>query len=587
MFLYLGSIGLFLFMMTRAEILNKKYLDPDFLDFGMEVYTYEYVDSLRNNKEARKITIIPNKGSQEEVLACDSDVVIFAGLRGSGKSALLCMNSYHGIENPHFTGMIFRREINDAKDSGGIAYVSKTFFRDFGKFLGSAQNMTWNFKGEGSLKFGYYSDGYDDFVSRLRGRGVSYIGVDEVTQMKFKYFRFLFSNNRSSKGSGLKNQILGACNPDGDSWVYRFVGGKYIPCKGAESRSKWLDEEGYPILDMDGKELYFFIYGDRVDQIYWGETKSEVVEQARREMEFLVEKDPITKVRLGKGETSLENLFVLSCTFFTSYTSENKSIDSDDYLKRIAALTPEERAKDLGGRWIRKTNSSSLIDMDDMERFYNNSFQSSPEKYVTADISFGDKATSDPSVFFLWEGFHITAVEYCRAGEETLKVYIDQFLQKWGVPEEHFCFDATGIGSGICERYSNSIQCDYRTKSFDQREAQIGKIKQTISSYENVKAQCYDNYARRMKMGGYSIDQNLLFSKIDGKMLVDHFNEEYVAIARDYQKEGKFKALEKRAVISSIGHSPNFMDAKWQREYIELYKENNKKSVRRENAWLL
>lgn len=570
-------------MSTQTEIKDTLPFDPVFLKYGMEVLPYEYVDNLRNDKEARKKMIVPNKGSQEKVLACESNLVILSGLRGSGKSAVLCMNSYQSIEHPSFSGMIFRREINDAKDTGGIADVSKTFYNEFGTFLSSAQNMTWNFAAGGSLKFGYYSDGYDDFVVRLRGRGVSYIGVDELTQMRFKYFRFLFSNNRNSYG--LSNQILGACNPDGDSWVYRFVGGKYIPIRGEKPRYKWLDDNGFPIREMDGKELFFFIYGDRVDQIYWGETKEEVVSQARKEMERLV--DPITQERLDKGETSLEELFVLSCTFITSYTAENASLDSDDYLKRIAALSPEERERDLGGRWVRKTNSDTLIDMDDMEAFYNNSHQTSSELYVTADISYGDKKDSDPSVFFLWRGFHLEAVEYCRVGTETLKAYTEQYLQKWGVSEENFCFDATGIGSGMNERFINSMQCDYRTKAFDQREAQIGKMKQSVSSYENVKAQCYDNFANRMKARGYSVNNNLLYSKIDGKMLIDHFNEEYVAIARDRQKDGKFQALSKKAVINMIGHSPNFMDAFWQREYVELVKDNNKRKAKRKNLWLI
>lgn len=570
-------------MSETIDILDKKYLDPVFLEYGMEVYTYEHVDRLRRDKELRKEIIAPNAGSQEKVLSCDSDLVIHAGLRGSGKTAVLCMNSYQSIESPAFTGMIFRREINDAKDTGGIADVSKEFYSTFGTFLGSSQNMTWNFEAGGSLKFGYYSDGYDDFVTRLRGKGVSYIGVDELTQMKFKYFRFLFSNNRNSYG--LKNQILGACNPDGDSWVYRFVGGRYIAKQGDRPRSKWLDDEGYPIREMDGVEMYFFIYGDRVDQVYWGTTKSEVVEQGRKEMERLV--DPITQERIDNGETTLEDIFVLSCTFVTSYTAENKSVDADDYLKRIAALSPEERARDLGGRWVRRTNSDSLIDMDDMENFYNNAYQTSNELYVTADVSYGDKKDSDPSVFFLWRGFHLEAVEICRAGNETLKMYAEQYLQKWGVGEENFCFDATGIGSGMNERFTNSMQCDYRTKAFDQREAQIGKVKQQISSYENVKAQCYDNFANRIKAKGYSVNSSLLYSKMDGKALVDHFNEEYVAIARDRQKDGKFQALSKREVIYSIGHSPNFIDALWQREYIELVKNNNKRKAKRSGAWLL
>lgn len=573
----------FFIMETQTVIDDKYFLDPVFLAKGQEVYTYEYVESLRSDKKMKDKIVVPYRGSQEKSLSCTSDLLFYVGLRGVGKSAVLCMGAYDSIEHPSFSGMILRKEINDAKDTGSIADVSKVFYDDFGDFKSSAQNMRWDYYTGGSLKFGYYSDSYDDFVDRVRGKNLSYIGIDEVTQMKFKYFKFLFSNNRNS--NGLRNQIVCTCNPDGDSWVYKFVGRTYVAKKGDKPRYKWLDENGNPIPEMDGKELYFFAYGDREDQIYWGETRSEVVEQGRSEMLKLCTQGILDLI--DSGESSLEELFVLSCTFVTGYTIENQSIDIKDYNKKLAMMTIEERERDLGGKWLRKSNSSTLIDMDDMDRFYMNSYQVNQNRYVTADISLGGKESSDPSVFYLWEGFHIAAVETCKLGDESLKAFIDQLLTRWGIPEDDFCFDSTGIGGGICERYSDSIQCDYRTKAFDQREIQVGKLKQTVSSYENVKAQCIDNYARRMKNRGYSIQHDLLYTKYDNKMLIDHFNEEYVSIARDYAKDTKFKAIEKAVAISMIGHSPDYMDAKWLREYIELYRDKNKKKARRSGVCYL
>lgn len=570
-------------MSKTTEILDKQYLDPVFLEHGIEVYTYEYFDKLRNDKKLRKRIIAPNPGSQEKALACESDLIIYTGLRGVGKSGYLCMTNYDRLEYPGFYGMILRKEINDAKNPGGIVDTSKRFYKEFGKYKESAQNMTWDFNAGGSLKFEYYSDSYQSFQDRIRGRESSRISVDELTQMKFNYFRFLFTVNRNP--DGLKNQVVGTCNPDGDSWVYRFVGGKYISDKGEVPKNKWLDDEGYPIPEMDGVELYFYVYGDRADQTYWGTTREEVVRQGRKDM--LKDCSPDDRIAFENGTKRLEDVYVLSCTFFTGYTSENRMIDTSDYYKRLSMLSPEERARDLGGRWMRNNNSDALIDMDDMDAFYNNAYQTSSQMYVTADISYGDRKDSDPSVFFLWRGFHLEDVEVCRVGNDTLKVYAEQYLQKWGVSEENFCFDATGIGSGMNERFSNSMQCDYKTKAFDQREAKIGKMKQTISSYQNVKAQCYDNFANRMKARGYSVNKSLLYIKMDGKALIDHFNEEYIAVARDRQKDGKFQALAKREAVYAIGHSPNFIDALWQREYIELVKNNNKRKVKRSGAWLL
>jgi hypothetical protein len=56
--------------------------------------------------------------------------------------------------------------------------------------------------------------------------------------------------------------MIGTCNPDAESWVYRFISGRYSPTKNsAETRPKWIDESGRPIPEMDGKILYFYMWG--------------------------------------------------------------------------------------------------------------------------------------------------------------------------------------------------------------------------------------------------------------------------------------------------------------------------------------
>ena len=111
--------------------------------------------------------------------------------------------------------------------------------------------------------------------------------------------------------------------------------------------------------------------------------------------------------------------------------------------------------------------------------------------------------------------------------------------------------------------------------------------KQDVSNYRNVRGQVFDELATRIRSHGYSIDKELLYKSFGGKMLIDHFREEYTVIARTESNQATFQAMEKKEMKRKIGHSPNFIDCWTIREYLNLYYENNKKNIRREGAYLL
>ncbi len=78
--------------MNKETAINERdCLDPVFLEYGMEVYTYDYIEQLRKeNLELKKrgkrsYNLIPQAGFQEEVLSNGADLKIIGGSRGSGK----------------------------------------------------------------------------------------------------------------------------------------------------------------------------------------------------------------------------------------------------------------------------------------------------------------------------------------------------------------------------------------------------------------------------------------------------------------------------------------------------------------------
>lgn len=559
--------------MDKEEL---KHLDKDFLELGMEVYTNEHISKLRD-KKYRKYNKVPQSGGQEKVLSSEANFIITGGVRGGGKSASLLMQSYEYIDSPNFMAAIFRKEKNDAKNAGGIIEDSMNFYSSIGTYNKSDSDMTWTFKSGGKLKFDYYSDGLSDFIERHRGQQLVYIGVDEITQMPYQHWKFMLTCLRSSHG--LKTKMLGTCNPDAESWVYKFISGQYSPVKGSkETKRKWIDENGRPIPEMDGKILYFYMWGEREDQIYFGETPEEVYEQA---------KDEIDKRWIPEMEEfgNKLDMFIFSATFIYGKLIENKILLENDpsYYKNLNTLSDEDKARDLDGIWLPRGNTEALVNLGDMNLMFGNNIQKNDYKCITVDVSLKGK---DASVMYYWEGFHLMDAKSVRCGAESLKAEIRMFMEKHMVMDEDMCFDDTGIGSGLEQHFANSMHFIANTMAFDKKTIEVGKMKQTISAYENVKSQCVDMCAKRIKGLGYSIDDNILYSNIDGKMLIDHLREEYIALGRDSKVDNKFKSTTKAQIIQKIGHSSDFMDAFYLREFIELVRQS-KRIVNRSGAYYL
>ena len=297
------------------------FYDNVFLSRGEEIYTNKYIASLRDDVVNRNNYIIPNEGHQEMFLTTKAQIAIYSGVRGAGKTSAMLMSVYPYTDKEFFSGVILRNEKNDSAGAGGIADESKVYLKQFGIYKASFMNMNWSFLSGGTLKFEYYSDAYKDFVKRFQGKELAFIGVDEITQIPFKYFCYLFANNRNAYG--YRNILRGTCNPNGDSWVYDFLKGEYRDVNG-NIRPKYIDERGAPVQENNGKILYFFKYGDRPDECFWGATKEDVYMQGKREMDMLFNSDP----NYQKYIHHPKNLS-LSFTLVSGVVSDNKAMMSN------------------------------------------------------------------------------------------------------------------------------------------------------------------------------------------------------------------------------------------------------------------
>lgn len=522
--------------------------------FKQNIYTLDYINHLRELDSS--LNIIAQKGSQELFLMCEADICIFGGRRGGSKSFSLLMEALPDIKNPNFHASLLRKEKEDARKVGGLIDKSDGVYSQYGIYNKSQQDMTWNFASGGKLKFDYYSDTYEDFKKRFQGLEMSFVGVDEITHMPYHYFKYLLTSNRNAHG--LKNRFRGTCNPDPDSWVATFI-------------DWWIGEDGLPVPERNGVVRYCFMYGETVSEIYWGDTKQEVYEQA---------KDRIDRLWRPEFEKfgSIEDMFIKSVTFIEGKLEENiKLMKSDpNYLGNLANQSEEQVARDLDGNWKFKTAGVGLITFEDMENLFNNSYQNQGLRCVTCDPAFegGDKC-----VLWYWEGFHARDVRVIAVNSKDTVNFTKEFLHLHNVLEENFCYDSNGLG----QVFKGFMP---RAKPFNNKEVPTNGDR---TMFENLKAECAYKCVQRIKSRGYSIENSIRTRKFSGKnyknlSLENILLKERKAVAQDDKDVDKnWRLISKVEMKKLLGHSPDFIESFFMREYFEI----KATKARRTGVWYL
>lgn len=504
----------------------------------------EWYALLAEDKKKRDpYKIIAQRGGQKDMLRCNADVMIGGGSRGGSKSYSMLMRILKNIENPRFKAIILRNQIPDLE---GIINDSKIVFKDFGTLNISKNDLTWNFNRGGQLKFSYYaSDSWSAFEKRFQGQQYAFIGFDEITHCPWDKFRYLLSCNRNAYG--IKNQLWGTCNPDPDSWVAKFI-------------EWWIGEDGYPIPERNGVKRYFHIKNGSLYDIVWGNTKQEVYEQCRDVI------DPLYTEDYRKyGEPW--DVFVKSAAFVEAKLADNFQLMRDDpsYLGNLAAQSEEKRERDLRGNWKFKSAGDDLIKYQHMESFYENAYQyGDGKKTASCDVAFDG---GDNLVLALFVGNHIREVATFRHDSRESIMFVKSKLEEWGVREEDFTYDLSGIGQSFKGFFPKALP-------FNNRESVQEKDK---GAYDTIKSQCAYMFADALIHGEISIDKDLLDRRFSGKnyknvRLRDILMGERKAIRNDPDSDRGFVLIKKPMMKKLVGHSPDFMECFLMQQIFKLKK---------------
>ena len=436
--------------------------------------------------------------------------------------------------NPDVNMYGFRKYEDDVKR--GIWKSAKQVYRGFGLLSDSYFEVKFLDGRGATMKMEHLAE-EKKISDRFRGVEMAYIVIEELAEHTKENLDTLFAllaSNRTT--SGVKSKCVCTCNPVGKSNKLRHLLDWYID-----------PETDTIIKERDGQIRYFHRYGDDVTDIAWGDTPKEVYENinVRAKIDKLV-------AETGCPYTD----FITSLVFIEGDFADNEILKISDpkYMNRIAARGTESTTNDIVGVWRDIDAGTSMLSIDDMERFFNNSEKRDGYMRASADVAL----KGDFLVLYAFDGHHVCDLEILRGGiSDDVIPFIENFLSKNGVRKENFTYDQNGLGMWLSESRAfkdKAVPFNNKSAPSDNR------------MWNNLKSECAEKFVRAVKSGEFSIDEDILNRKLTDKKkhtytVKERLLEERRAIKRKDGADARFEIISKQQMKLEVGHSPDFIEA--------------------------
>lgn len=264
--------------------------------------------------------IAPQRGAQERFLASKAHICIYGGAAGGGKTCGMLIDALRYKDVPGYGAVFFRKNFTQIFSQGGLWDESMNLYygiRNATPQLGRGRWVFYDNRGHEVSKINFAHIERDQEVHKWQGSQICGMYFDELTHFSERIFFYMLSRNRST--CGITPYVRASTNPDADSWVARFI-------------EWWIDKDsGYPIKERSGVMRWMI---RRDDQIYWADTKEELIERFNLE----------TPEEIDEPK---------SVTFIASTIYDNKILlkSNPAYLANLKALPLVERERLLNGNW--------------------------------------------------------------------------------------------------------------------------------------------------------------------------------------------------------------------------------------------
>lgn len=532
---------------------------------------YDHIERVDPTKETKgydkvgdfilrdKRDFAPQRGIQENACHDDSDVIFLAGAIQMGKTYLQMLKALYGVDKPGYSARFISVRLQDSKKGGSL-------FRDGVEVWGNFANCQYTSSDYPAFTWPQWNSSilmihsnfnidnpteWEDFKEYAKKNQASYIAIDEATDMSFKMWTYWFGRNRDS--SGMRPCMILSFNPE-----YRHFTTQMLLDAG------YLGSDYYVIPEMVGVQKYFYIAGDEPENIIWGDTKSQVVERANI---------TITEKELKAGITPED--VVKSFNFYTGEAADNLKLlnaTKGGAIANMHAVGGTQR-KVLKERYFGPVDKAELTISRQQIRdiFSNPIYKEEDGMFATLDVSGGD-TKSDNCPMVIWKGLQIIAIEMFRGDAKELVDWIDAMLKKYGVPVEHFAWDATGIG-GYLKAYTKGYPVTANKAAIQELDENGNPV--TTELYFNVRSQLLGKMRVLIETGKISSsltpEMRIRYGrKGETQKLIDILFTEMDLFAAETKNKRIFYKSKDLYKASHQKNSPDLMDSICLRAVFEL-----------------
>ena len=457
----------------------------------------------KTNEERRwkvMVSIVSYKRIENQAVRClnvnDEDHLYltdnFVVTCNCGKTFAAVMSIAEASNDPNFRGVFLRNNLNDLKGGGGILDTFREVYGS-GVSIVESGDPSATFPSGAKCDITHVADqSRDKVMQRFKGRQYDYIYFDEGTGFSWQCFTTIYSRNRGkAKWTG---KVRMTTNPERDHWLRVFL-------------DWYIGVDGFIREDREGVVRYFYMAGETVKDVVWGDTKEDVYRQCKTQIDRT-----LAKIN-GKTGTATYKDMIKSFTFYLGRMSENKASlgNNGGYVGSVAITGGRNAEQLLEGNWnvSSKDAMDTAIPSDAARQVFLNDDARNGDKWITCDLA--DVGT-DNFTALAWDGFHI--FDALVVGKTTPRQNAElllNFAKKHDIGPSHIVYDGT---RGL---YIN----DYIPDAIP-----FVSAKKPCGMYyleaRSLKEECYMRLAEAIKRGEFSMEDEVANRRYDHQKVKEH-----------------------------------------------------------------
>lgn len=473
--------------------------------------------------------IRPHQGFQEKFVRSNVDVCIGGGVLNAGKTAGAVLMCAEPSLDPNFRGVFLRNNLGDLRSGGGILDEFKSMYRGGINVVESGEPRA-EFPSGARIDVTHIADQTREKVrQRFKGRQYDLIYFDEMTGFTWDCFVEVCTRNRGTgKWTG---KIRGTTNPDRDHWLRIFL-------------DWYIGIDGFIREDRDGVVRYFYINGETVKDVVWGDSKEEVYHKCKIQIDR-----QLSKINGKTGKATYKDM-IRSFTFYLGRMSENISSvgNNSGYVGAVSMSGGRNAEQLLEGNWNVSPNADldAPIPQDLANMVFVNDARVNGDKWVTCDLA--DTGT-DNFLCLAWDGFHI--IDILILGQTTPRENAERlslFAAKHDVADAHIVYDAIR-GTYINDYIPDAIP-------FVSFRPPMGKYGRAAV---RLKDECYLRLVEMIKRGDFTMDEKVASRVYEHQKLKENitvqneFLEECAVVRFKDASSGKKTLLSKKEMNAKLG----------------------------------